>query len=604
MYYKALRNPETVSNIASYVYWGRNMPDTPLDLRGILALALTCKAFLEPALDQLWRRQLNLVNLIKTLPKDSWELCNGDFVGPDGQRLQLIRNIRVIIPSDWPRFNYYAAKIRELGYDPRSPFGAPQSLQRWRATGVPMYMLMALCAVRLPYELLPNIKHLRCTTHEYTEDTYIHMYIFLNAPLVSLKLDFSVRLPPPFRDDVFIEYTLKAIIEQCPNCRDIEIVTPQMEYYQEALKPFLHSERALSMRTFSTNMHAWTEDDLVRLASLRALRKTQVYVSDADCGWMSRAIEALSPHRPFASVVDLTLGGAELECCTAFFILWGTCWLERLRIECERRPDVDVLRTFAATLAASCSTNTLRVLEIADSAPPPPLPSPVTDSHLPSDPTPNAVLACGDALLPLTEFRSLRSFVLDLSDMRGLDDGALASLVSAWPYLETLYLGRARGWGGHRSMLTFAGLGAVVQACPRLEGLAISIDATPAVALDEVRSEVKLETVDLLDSYAGELEAAPGLEEQAQEQVWAMAGVGIARNLVKLFPELVRVKAWTRPVQLVAEADPDVEMETEVEIAVDGLPEWLVPAGFWETVEKQVATLALLRDVDMDMVGL
>ena len=90
LYYKALRNPETVSNIASYVYWGRNMPDTPLDLRGILALALTCKAFLEPALDQLWRRQLNLVNLIKTLPQDSWELCNGDFVGPDGQRLQLI----------------------------------------------------------------------------------------------------------------------------------------------------------------------------------------------------------------------------------------------------------------------------------------------------------------------------------------------------------------------------------------------------------------------------------------------------------------------------------------------------------------------------------
>ncbi len=83
-------NQEIISNIASYSYWGRNVPDTPLDLRNVLALGLTCKAFIGPCLDQLWRRQLNLFNLFKTLPQDAWEIYDGNHVGPNGERQQCI----------------------------------------------------------------------------------------------------------------------------------------------------------------------------------------------------------------------------------------------------------------------------------------------------------------------------------------------------------------------------------------------------------------------------------------------------------------------------------------------------------------------------------
>ncbi|KAI0800231.1 hypothetical protein C8Q74DRAFT_1191763 [Fomes fomentarius] len=597
MYHRALRNSETVASIASYAYWGRNMPDTPLDLRTVLAFALTCRAFLEPALDQLWRRQLNLFNLIKTLPEDAWEAYDGEFVGPEGQRLRLIRNIRVILPQDWPRFDHYAAKIRWLGYDPRSPgpFGdAPQSLERWRDTGVPLYTLMALCVVRLPFELLPNVRHVRWTTHEFLQGTYSHVYIFLNPPLVSLKLDFTPHpqqaqedLPAPFpsvlEDDVFIEYTLKAILEQCPNCCHIEIIAPQMEFYHEAVEPFIHSSCAHTMRTLSANVHRWAEDDLVCLAGLRALRKTRIYVGDADCAWMSRALEVLAPERPFANVVDLTLDGVEFECCAAFFILWGTCRLQRLRVDCEKRPGVEVLKNFVATIAACCSTETLRALEIADSAPPPPLSSgDVVASGIGSVP------AYADALLLLTEFTALRTFSLDLSDMRWLDDRALSSIVCSWPHLERLYFGSARGWGGHKSALTFVGLASIVRACPQLEGLAASIDATaPISGLEEAAagSGVKLETMNLLDSYVG--------DDMGEDPV---ACASVARHLVVLFPELVRVRAWTKPVN--PDVDRDVEMGEEEEMR---LPEWLVSAEFWRTVEKQVATYALLRDMDFPM---
>lgn len=86
----ALHTTEVISSIASYAYWGRNDYDTPLDLRNVLALGLACRAFLEPALDQLWRSQLNVFNLIKTLPGDAWEVYEGDYRGSDGRRQLLI----------------------------------------------------------------------------------------------------------------------------------------------------------------------------------------------------------------------------------------------------------------------------------------------------------------------------------------------------------------------------------------------------------------------------------------------------------------------------------------------------------------------------------
>ncbi len=609
----------------------------------------------------------------------------------------------MLLPQDWPRFDHYAAKIRWLGYDPRSPGplgGAPQSLERWRDTGVPLYTLMALCVVRLPFELLPNVRHVRWTTHEFLQGTYNHVYIFLNPPLVSLKLDFTVLqmvLAPPdpvpepeveeegsdgedsddegggegeegeadgenaggeqvqgpqppqpepephpqqaqedppapipsvLEDDVFIEYTLKAILEQCPNCCHIEIIAPQMEFYHEAVEPFIHSSHAHTMCTLSSNVHRWAADDLVCLAGLRALRNTRIYVGDTDCAWMSRALEVLAPERPFANVVDLTLDGVEFECCTAFFILWGTCRLQRLRVECEKRPDAEVLNNFVATIAACCSTETLRALEIADSAPPPPLSS-VLASGIGSVP------AYADALLLLTEFTALRTFSLDLSDMRWLDDRALSSIVFSWPHLERLYLGSARGWGRHKSVLTFAGLASIVRACPRLECLAASINATaPVSGLGEAAaaagSGVKLETINLLDSYVG--------DDVGEDPVVCAS---VARHLAVLFRELVRVRAWTKPVNL--DVDPDVEMgilevgelpqpqyitpapaadELAAQRGGSGqytqpgpeknmphveeeeerhLPVWLVSAEFWRTVEKQVATFTLLRDMDFPM---
>ena len=42
--------------------------------RFVLEWALTCKAISDPALDVLWETQDSLINLLKTLPSDIWEV--------------------------------------------------------------------------------------------------------------------------------------------------------------------------------------------------------------------------------------------------------------------------------------------------------------------------------------------------------------------------------------------------------------------------------------------------------------------------------------------------------------------------------------------------
>ena len=52
----------------------RHMFTWHLPQRFVLDWALTCKTISDPALDVLWETQDSLINLLKTLPSDIWEM--------------------------------------------------------------------------------------------------------------------------------------------------------------------------------------------------------------------------------------------------------------------------------------------------------------------------------------------------------------------------------------------------------------------------------------------------------------------------------------------------------------------------------------------------
>ncbi|KAJ7471647.1 hypothetical protein B0H11DRAFT_1919493 [Mycena galericulata] len=71
--------------------------------RDLSALARTCTTLCNPALDVLWRSKDTIVNLLRCMPSDLWEI-NAD---KDVYGLQDIRLQRPIIHADWERAQFY-----------------------------------------------------------------------------------------------------------------------------------------------------------------------------------------------------------------------------------------------------------------------------------------------------------------------------------------------------------------------------------------------------------------------------------------------------------------------------------------------------------------
>ncbi|KAF7791548.1 hypothetical protein EIP86_002564 [Pleurotus ostreatoroseus] len=89
----------------------------------LFALAQTCHALSEPALDALWSFQHGLPNLIRTMPSDLWQDeetehstvdCNAETQQWSTTQLHFIRRPETL---DWMRFDYYAKRIRVFEYD-------------------------------------------------------------------------------------------------------------------------------------------------------------------------------------------------------------------------------------------------------------------------------------------------------------------------------------------------------------------------------------------------------------------------------------------------------------------------------------------------------
>jgi hypothetical protein len=74
-------NPDILDEVCEYLAYDHDSaPEDVLTSKGnLLGLALTCKAFLEPALDRLWRSLNCLFPLLKILP--AFSQSDGTYVG-------------------------------------------------------------------------------------------------------------------------------------------------------------------------------------------------------------------------------------------------------------------------------------------------------------------------------------------------------------------------------------------------------------------------------------------------------------------------------------------------------------------------------------------
>ena len=86
----ALKIPELIDLIILHLSSQCEEPSgVDVPWRTLLAAGLTCHAFLEPALDHIWRFQKGLSHLVEVLPEDLW------FLSEDGTLVCLPRHLAV-----------------------------------------------------------------------------------------------------------------------------------------------------------------------------------------------------------------------------------------------------------------------------------------------------------------------------------------------------------------------------------------------------------------------------------------------------------------------------------------------------------------------------
>lgn len=395
--------------------------------------------------------------------------------------------------------------------------------------------------------------------------------MFLNTPLTALALEFPDPGPEDanayYANATFVKYTLRAVAEQCPAFRDVELVWPQFEGYAGALSDFLRAVPRL--RSFVANVQEWKEEDLARLASLLDLRRTRVYLEGTQFPWLARA----DGLRPFPSLVDLTVEVPSLDRCTAFLAALGPRPLEKLTVICAERSSTPMVNETCLTISACCAPSMLRCLSLSGG------------SGSTSSLTRAECLITTEALLPLTSLSALHAFRLDFSAVYALDDAFPASILAAWPALEALSIGATYGWG-LRPLLTFTGLAQVVQLCPQLEELCVAIDASRGELPPGARPNERIAAIDLADTYVPQDEAGT---------------VALSRSLAALFPELEHISAKTSGPKEAEGADMGTKTGSHAAIMTEELAQSLATREFWSEVEKQVATFAMLRDMDIPM---
>ncbi|KAI0944045.1 hypothetical protein AcV7_001973 [Taiwanofungus camphoratus] len=514
--------------------------------RTLVALALTCKTFLEPALDRLWHEQQTLVPLVKTLPVDAWSEVEGDIVAQERKmdRGELIREktmqrvvsiTRTLVPQDWSRFDMYASRVKSLGFETRKI----RVNRRTHTFDEGVYD--HLIRDREAALLLPNVHRLMWTTSDIDANVLSYAQLFIGPCLKSLCLHFFNDLPQD-------SYSMVASLEKiCPSSSliDFEMLSVPFKRRSHLLTQLLHAPNSISFRRFW--VFGLSKDDIVRLASLPRLRAVKLgmkHIYDDNFQFLAKA--CIHPMFPSLQVLEINVDS--ITACGALLKVMKSCSLRHLTVCSTRLESPEVLHEFLTNLYTHCSQESLQGIRIID---------------VPGDHVPRGDLGInGYALDPLFAFRNLRSVYFDCWCGHELDNATLVKLASSWPLLEVFSMGVNHGWS-QISGWTFAGVAQLLRLCPNLRSLGMAIDVSQddlrmASAADDHICSKRITMLDVGDSMIGDVTVT-------------------ARSFAYLFPNLREI--WAR-------------RPLWHESFKEGYGHKDVAKTFWEDVQKQVRVYA------------
>ncbi|KAJ7064437.1 hypothetical protein C8F01DRAFT_1366780 [Mycena amicta] len=407
-----------------------------------LSLALTCRAFEDPALDELWRDPgtRTLEYILGCFPDDLLKIT----VGTDKFVVRLLRPVTL---RDWERPLRYCNRVRK--YDFGDSDGATQKYFAKYSDA------LTVLSVWLPGEcLFPRLESLTWDIIEVKREAEAvnHIRLFLSPRLKKIQLARPTRL---------MLSLFPTIMQRGPPLMDVQIGRGTDDIISSVAERAAISAFVLSL------------DKLTRLV-VPALDREAFYHLATLPGVTSLRLESLSPDGlsgflpstgTFPTLEDLSISMADMPTATRVLPLVSKSPLSVLRITPLPSASTAQVSAFYAALAAHIEPSFFRGLNHYYSA------------------------AAGDlvdtwkisrsSLLALDAFSGLTRLAMNSRTGYEIDEATLLSLVRGWPNLESLQL--------HQSIretpFTLATLIPIAQHCRHLDYLRLTVDTTTIPSL-------------------------------------------------------------------------------------------------------------------------
>ncbi|KAJ7049035.1 hypothetical protein C8F01DRAFT_1185936 [Mycena amicta] len=409
--------------------------------KSLASMALTCRAFLEPVLDEMWHTQANLVPWLRCFPADaiSVELISHEYI---------IRILRPILPADWQRPLFYAHRIRTY-----------QAFE-----GKNMAEALGVLSMSLPegHLLLPKLDTLLWAHSDVSTCFFIRLFLApslrtLHIMSYPLLLSLLPRLPDmlPNLETVTVQITLDSVNEAAHG--------PPISLFVQNLA---------SLVFLNVPVAGWS--DLTHLAGLRRLKSLEIHhlVGDASGSFPSDAFSALR---------SLRLTSARTEAIIQFFQAVSSLDLGLLELRVNDLMPTATTTSLYNLIANRCSASTLTVLEHHMELP---------DGRTLADEELHAYKITSATLRELSGLRGLKRLSLTSPAGFELDDAGMLQLARSLPQLEELLLvdpleedddedEDADNALQPRTVtgVTLAGIRELAEHCPNLIRLALSFDA-------------------------------------------------------------------------------------------------------------------------------
>ncbi|KAF9233797.1 hypothetical protein BU15DRAFT_53405 [Melanogaster broomeanus] len=482
---RVLHMPEIIDIIVGWSVqahpkpWSR-IPHNPT-LATLAALARTCRAFKELALNALWFDLQDLSPLVECLPRDSWE-C-------DPACEPIYRFIRPLTETEWCTLRGYARRIRALG--------AVVTYRTLDATSIRI-----LCHPPTTDPLFPNIQ--RVVWSDSRRETFPFIRSLAGPNTRSLTI--TAWDPAWGTGQLAIIATLKTL---CSEMRTISFPRRSNAHLANVVSWVLRGWDNLT----NVRCNVIDETALLHLGSLRSLVSLSFQIAPEG--------HALNPSTQplvdmFTSLSSLTVAAARLDDIRRLMLRLRVA-LTSLEVAVRILAAQHEVQSLLVTLGQSCNHDHLKSIYIVHA-----------HSVLPES-SPALTLTI-DTLSPLSCFGNLEQIDIDANCPIALDGNDILRLASAWPRLIMFSLNKIHGWRTS-SGITPLDLLQLVTVCTHLQTLTVMLDTKSFASVPLERpgggfSNQEL-TLDVLDSQIIEPSIAP-----------------LAALLSDLFPKLRRIYNW------------------------------------------------------------